>query len=233
MLNFSRTAAGMLALVFSAGLGGSNPPALAVSLASWEIKATNEAPAQLHRGDELTLAVTCASAKPVGQVMIKVDSERVIRADTIYIGPLGAYTGVEVLNFETRPALSIKQTLAFKALPNAANTYRAELRIPLTAHEYGLCEMTVSLPDADGKELMKKKLGYSVVVTLPLDQPGTIAGFDNWAGPGNHGQMPTDNQKYRRERRHAYQISTWSAYKRASTFSPISRLSTEYTLRST
>jgi len=197
MTNRSAVVAGMLAIAFLAGALCTGEPAVADGSASWEIKLTNEAPDQLHRNDELTLGVTCTSLEPVEQVMLQVVSERVIRGDTIFIGPLGAYTGVESPNFETRTALDVQKTLALEAVPDVANTYRAELRIPLASHEFGLCEMTVSLLDANGQELAKKRLGYSVIVTLPLDQPGTIAGIDNWAATGNYGHMPTENYKHR------------------------------------
>ena len=179
-----------LAAACLGGVLGAGTVALGVP---WDVKIANEAPGQLHRDEALTFEVTCTSPEPVAEVTLRVVSERLIRGDTIYEGPVGGPYKIRQPNYETRPALNIEERLTLTAVPQAENTYRAEFRVPLTLHEYGLCYVTTSLLNESGKELVKKELGYSVLVKLPKDQPGNIAGFDNWGAPGNYGHMPDRN----------------------------------------
>ena len=190
MRNCRTVAAIVLAIASLVVIFCTGRAAVAAGQASRKIKPLNEALSQLHRGDELRLEVTCTAAEPVEQVTLQVISERVIRGDTVYVGPIGAYTRVDAQNTETRPALDVKEVLALRPVPEVANTYRAELGIPLASHEYGLCYMTMSLLDTDGQELVKKEQAYSVIVELPLDQPGSIAGIDNWGLIGSYGTPP-------------------------------------------
>ena len=62
---------------------------VAFGAVSWDVKITNKAPGQLHRDEEMVFEVVCTSPSPVKEVTLKVASERLIRGDTIYEGPVG------------------------------------------------------------------------------------------------------------------------------------------------
>ena len=142
--------------------------------------------AMLHDGEVCQVEVCAAGSSAWGaplkgerKVTVRYESQQILAGRMDY-GQMGNQTAVSH-NLKLAKVFAGEQSIVLKSMPNG--TLAGTFVIEPKPFRYGLFALTVQVLDANGQELAKKNLEYSAVMSLPLEKPGNIAGFDayNWS----------------------------------------------------
>ena len=129
-------------------------------------------------GQPLRLEVSVPGGTQERIVTVRYESNQVLVGRMDY-AVMGAQVGTG-LNQKVAKTFEGEQSLTLKS--TSSGTLAGTLVIEPKPYRYGLFALTIRVLDAGGKELAKKNLEYITMLSLPLDKPGNITGFDayNW-----------------------------------------------------